>query len=52
VKPHITGACQYCANASGVKPTVVDEGITLLNEHRGHPSLRGLVADGFEVLTF
>jgi len=52
VKPHITGACQYCANAYGVKPAVVDEGIPLLKEHRGHPSLRGLVADGFGVLTF
>lgn len=52
VKPHVTGACQYCANAYGVKPAVVAEGIPLLKEHRGHPSLRGLVVDGFEVLTF
>jgi len=52
VKPHITGACQYCANAYGVKQSVLNEGIPLLNEHRGHPSLRGLVVDGFAVLTF
>jgi hypothetical protein len=52
VKAHITGACQYCAIAYGVKAAVVAEGIPLLTEHRGHPSLRGLVADGFAVLTF
>lgn len=52
IKPHTTGACQYCANAFGVKSAVVNEGITLLKEHRGHPSLRGLVAEGFQVLTF
>jgi hypothetical protein len=52
VKPHITGACQYCAGAYGVKQAVLQEEIPLLGEHRGHPSLRTLVADGFAVLTF
>ncbi|MFW5972843.1 MAG: hypothetical protein ACOCTG_02540 [Bacteroidota bacterium] len=52
VKGSITGACQYCSNAYGVKQKVVEEGITLLNEHRGHPSLRRLAEDGYQVITF
>ena len=52
IKPHITGACEYCANAYGVKQAVLREEVPLLDEHRGHPSLRTLVAEGFAVLTF
>jgi hypothetical protein len=52
VKPHITGACEYCASAYGVKQAILREELPLLDEHRGHPSLRTLVADGFSVMTF
>lgn len=52
LKDSITGACQYCSNAYGVKDSVVKEGIPLLNEHRGHPSIRSLVEGGYHVVTF
>ena len=52
VKGAITGACQYCANAYGVKQSLQDEGITMLKENRGHPSIRSLVTQGYQVITF
>ena len=46
------GACQFCAAAFGVTEAVEKAGVPLLDEYKQHPSLRGLVADGFEVLIF
>lgn len=47
-----TGACVYCARAYGVKDEVDAAGIAPLDEYKGHPSIRGLIADGFEIVTF
>lgn len=52
VKDKITGACDFCSTAFGVKEAVLKTGIALLNEYDRHPSLRRLVADGFQVITF
>ncbi len=52
VEDHVAGACQYCAGAYGVKNAVKRARVPLIDEHDGHPSLRGLVADGFHVITF
>lgn len=52
VEEHIRGACQYCAGAYGVKTAVQKAGIPLIDEHDGHPSLRDLVAEGYQVITF
>lgn len=52
VKPTVRGACAYCAQAFGVKDAVQDAGVTLLDEHDRHPSLRRFVTDGYEVITF
>ena len=52
VKDKITGACSYCASAYQVKDKVESENITLLNEFEGHPSLRKLVSQGYQVITF
>jgi len=52
VKDKITGVCSYCAQAFGVKSSVEKAGVTLLADFKGHPSLRNLVADGFEILIF
>jgi len=51
IKNHITGACAFCAEAYGVKNKVEKSGITLLSEYNGHPSLRNLFADGYNVLS-
>jgi hypothetical protein len=47
-----TGACVYCARAYGVKDGVEQAGVELLDEYKGHPSVRRLIADGYEVVTF
>lgn len=52
VKETITGACRYCAEAYGALTAVQREGVELLDEHDGHPSLRRLVVGGFQVITF
>ena len=52
VKPRIAGACAYCAAAFGVRKEVQSAEITLLDEYEQHPSIRRLVADGYQVITF
>jgi hypothetical protein len=42
----------YCSRAYGVKDAVEAAGIPFLDEFRGHPSLRSLVASGHQVITF
>jgi hypothetical protein len=41
-----------CAVSFGVKEEVQDSGVPLLAEYRGHQSLRKLVGEGFQVITF
>jgi hypothetical protein len=52
VRPKIAGACAYCSRAYGVKAQVEAAGIRLLREYADHPSIRTLIADGYEVITF
>ena len=52
VKPHITGVCSYCAQAFGAKSSIEKAGIKLISEYNQHPSMRQLVVDGFEIITF
>lgn len=52
VRDVLAGACSYCANAYGVKEAVEDAGVQLLEDYKGHPSLRNLVVEGYEIVTF
>ncbi len=52
VEDQITGACKFCSRAFGVRMEVEDLHVTLLDDYDEHPSLRTLVAEGYEVLTF
>lgn len=45
-------ACDYCAGAFDVDEAVTDSGVVRLDDHDGHPSIRSLVDDGYEVITF
>ncbi len=51
LKPE-TGACAYCSRAYGVKDQLEAAGIALIDEYKGHPSLRELIVDGWAVVTF
>ena len=44
--------CDYCSGAFGVSEAVEDAGITVLSEYDGHPSIRSLVDDDYEAITF
>ncbi|MEK7761623.1 MAG: hypothetical protein AAB433_08595 [Nitrospirota bacterium] len=52
VKDQISGACEFCAGAFGVKDTVVACGVKLTGEYDGHPSFKKLVSQGYQVITF
>lgn len=48
----VAGACAYCSRAYGVRDEVEAAGVPLLREYADHPSLRRLIADGYQVITF
>ncbi len=40
------------ARAYGVKDAIEQAGVAFVSEFKDHPSVRGLIADGFQVITF
>jgi len=52
VQDKVAGACSYCASAFGVKNALQDKNVRLLDDYAQHPSLRSLVAKGFQLITF
>ncbi len=51
-KEKVAGACSYCAGAYGVKDAIESTDVELLDEFDGHPSVRKLLSNGYQVLTF
>lgn len=51
VKDHV-GVCDYCVGAFDVEKAVADSGVSRLSDYEGHPSIRSLVDDGYEIITF
>ena len=47
-----TGACVYCARAYGVFDQLDAAGVARLDEYKDHPSVRQLVVDGYQIITF
>lgn len=52
VGDRIAGVCAFYAGAFGVKEAVVAQGVQLSGEYEGHPSVRRLVHEGYQVITF
>ncbi|NGM71008.1 hypothetical protein G6M89_18700 [Natronolimnobius sp. AArcel1] len=48
----LMSACHYCANAYDVADEIEASSADQLDEYEGHPSIRSLVADGYEVITY
>jgi len=48
----IDGACKACSNKMGVLEAVQGEGLRLLDEMSGHPSMARYREEGFEIITF
>jgi len=51
-RDQIVGVCSFCANAFGATESVKSNGLKLLDEANGHPSIKQLLAEGYQVLTF
>ena len=51
VRDHV-GVCDYCASAFDVDEAVDEAGLARLSEYEGHPSVRELREDGYDVITF
>jgi len=51
VREHV-GVCDYCAGAFQVDEAVNESGLTRLSEYDGHPSIRSLREEGYDVITF
>ena len=48
----IAGVCDFCIGAfEGDKELVRSEGIKLVDENQGHPSLAKLVAEDYQIIT-
>lgn len=47
-----SSACDFCSGAFGVADAVAESGVRILDEHDGHPSVRSLVEDDYEIITF
>jgi len=47
-----TSVCDYCSGAFGVADAVNDAGVVTVDDNDGHPSIRSLVDDDYEILTF
>ena len=52
VKALVRGVCRYCAESYGVLDTVEASGLPLLGDDRGHASLRQLLMEGRQIVTF
>ena len=48
----IVAVCDYCADAFHVGDEIDESAVERVAEFNRHPSLRQLVADGYEVITF
>jgi hypothetical protein len=51
-QPALAGSCGYCAKSYGVDDTLRAAGQPLLTGHKGHASLRELLNEGRQIVTF
>jgi hypothetical protein len=52
VRDVVSGACGYCSRAFDAEEGVHHAHVKLLEEYDDHPSIRSLVASGYQVITF
>jgi hypothetical protein len=48
----VEGVCKACATKMGTLEAAKDQGLTLLDEMTGHPSMARYRDDGFEIVSF
>jgi len=52
VKDNVDGACKFCAKAFGVLEDIQQTDVNLLDDYDDHPSLRGYLSRGYQIVTF
>lgn len=52
VEDKISGICRFCARAFDVYDEAEELGLPFLAEYDQHPSIRRLVVEGYQVITF
>ena len=50
--PALRGACRYCAKSYGVLDALEAAKVPMLGDDRGHASLRALLLEGRQIITF
>ena len=48
----IAGVCQACAHKTGSLDAAKEQGLALLADMKGHPSMAGFLDRGYQVYTF
>lgn len=48
----LVGACKACSNKQNVDAAIEAEGIPLIGDMNGHPSMSHYIDSGYEVVTF
>ena len=48
----IEGVCKACANKMGTTASAQEQGLSLLDDMSGHPSMAGYRSRGYEIITF
>ncbi|WP_419662460.1 hypothetical protein Dvar_29210 [Desulfosarcina variabilis str. Montpellier] len=48
----VDGVCKGCAHKMGTVDEAVSQGLTLLDDMSGHPSMSSYIDQGFEVISF
>ena len=48
----VDGICKGCAHKMGTVDEAVKQGLTLLDDMSGHPSMSGYLEAGFDVISF
>lgn len=48
----VEGVCRACANKMGTLDQAVAQGLTLLDDMSGHPSMSRYMAAGYEIISF
>jgi len=52
IEEQVEGVCRFCARAFGVLEQAEELDLPLLAEFEQHPSVRGLVVEGYQIITF
>lgn len=48
----VEGVCKACANKLGTLEAAKEQGLTLLDDMSGHPSMAAYRGNGYEIITF